>query len=221
VTIASYSDLLSAVPDWLQRPGDTTITTIAPDCIKLLEARLNFGFGAEGEPLYSPPLRIEDMLTRATASLTGEYIAVPTDFLEMRGPFKINDSPDSKIEYVTPDQFAAASHDDEAGTPKVFTIAGREFRFAPVPSSGTAELWYYKQIPALTVSNTSNWLLTKAPNVYLFGTLVETCIYLADKERALDFHGMFAGAVRALQAQDRRRKYGSAPLVMRTGVPTP
>jgi hypothetical protein len=221
VTIASYSDLLTSLADWLQRPADTVITTIAPDCIELLEARLSFGFGEPGEPLYSPALRIEDMLVRATASLTGEYVAVPTDFLEIRGPMKVNTSPEARIDYITPDQFAATAPNQDAGTPKVFTIAGGEFRFGPVPSSGTAELWYYAQIPALTVSNTSNWLLAKAPNVYLFGTLVETCIYLADKERALDFHGMFAGAVRALQAQDRRRKYGSAPLVMRSGGPTP
>jgi hypothetical protein len=221
VSITTYAELVSAIPDWMQRPSDTTITTIAPDCIKLLESRLHYGFGAEGEPLYSPPLRIEDMLVRATASLTDEYVAVPTDFLEMRGPMKVNDSPESRIDYLTPDQFAAVAASQSAGPPTVFTIAGSEFRFGPIPSSGTAELWYYAKIPALTASNTTNWLLTKAPNVYLFGCLVEAYVYINEMQDALKFHGMLAGAVKALQAQDRRRKYGSAPLVMRSGVPTP
>jgi hypothetical protein len=217
----TYATLVSAIPDWMQRPADAEITAIAPDCITLLESRLNFGFGEPGETLYSPPLRIEDMMTRATASLTGEYVAVPDDFLEMRGPMKVNDNPEVRIDYITPDQFAATAPNQSAGAPRVFTIAGAEFRFGPVPSSGTAELWYYAKIPALTASNTTNWLLTKAPNVYLFGCLVEAYHYIKQEQDALRFHGMLSGAVRALQAQDRRRKYGSAPLVMRTGVQTP
>jgi hypothetical protein len=215
VSIASYSDLVSAVPDWMQRPSDTTITTIVPDCIKLLESKLGFGFDD------MPPLRIEDMIVRATASATAEYLAVPDDFLEVRD-FKINTNPETHLTYVTPAQFAEAGSSYETGTPKAYTIIGDEFRFGPVPADKTAELWYYGKIPALTASNTSNWLLTKAPNVYLFGTLSEAYQYIGGEEaKAAHFHGLMAGAVRALQAQDRRRKYGNAPLYQRPVTPTP
>lgn len=217
----NYATLVSAIADWMQRPSDATITAIAPDCITLLESRLNYGFGEPGEPLSSPPLRVEDMMTRATATLSGEYLAVPSDFLEIRGPMKANGSPESKIEYITPDQFAATAPSQSTGTPKVFTIAGGSFRFGPAPSAGTAELWYYAKIPALTASNTTNWLLTKAPNVYLFGCLVEAYLYVDDQAKAQQFYSVFSGAVRALQSQDRRRKYGSSPLIIRTGMPTP
>ena len=39
-------------------------------------------------------------------------------------------------------------------------------------------LYYYQKVTALSVANTSNWLLTNFPNLYLFGSLVAAEAYL-------------------------------------------
>lgn len=219
MSLANYTELQAAIAAWLARAGDTIITTPAPDFITLAEARINYGSGEPGEPFYSPPLRVEQMLTRATATPTGEYIAVPTDFLEMR-EFKVNTNPETKLYYSTPQQFAEAASSQNTGTPKTYTIVGGEFRLGPTPTSGlTTELLYYAKVGPLS---TTNWLMTAAPNVYLYGSLLEACIFTQDApEQCQYYFGLFAAAVKALQLQDRRRKFGGSPLVMRSGMQTP
>ena len=221
MSITNYSELQAALPEWMIRPGDSTVTAQAPDYITLCEARLNYGAGEPGDQFYSPPLRVNQMLTRSTASLSSEYVAVPDDFLEVR-TFKVNTNPETKLYYSTPDQFAEAGSSQSSGVPKTFTIAGDEFRFGPAPSSDlTAELWYYAKIPALSDSNTSNWLLAAAPNIYLYGSLLEAALAIGDDAGAQKWLGLFSSAVKAFQAQDKRAKHGSTPLVMRPVTQTP
>ena len=38
-----------------------------------------------------------------------------------------------------------------------------------------------QKIPALSDSNTTNWLLTLSPDVYLFGALAEACLFAPEK----------------------------------------
>lgn len=220
MAITTYAELQTAIADWLARSGDSTITAIAPDLIKLCESRINYGYGEPGEALYSPALRVRPMETRATATVDSEYTGLPSDFLEMR-ELKINNSPEKKLTYVTPQQFAESSASYTSGTPVVYTITGSEFRLGPTPSSSlTAELLYYAKVPDLA-TNSTNWLLTASPNVYLYGSLVEAAPYVGDDERIAQWFGIFSAAIKGLQAQDRRAKYGGAQLIMRpvTSVP--
>jgi hypothetical protein len=46
-----------------------------------------------------------------------------------------------------------------------------------------AEIVYYGKIPALSDSNTSNWLLSLSPDIYLYGSLLQATPYLRDDER--------------------------------------
>ncbi len=223
MTITTYAELQSAVAEWLARPGDAIVATVAPDLIRLAEARINFGSGEAGHDLYSPPLRVRQMESRATALLAGEYIALPPDFTELR-EIKINTTPERKLTYVTPQQFAETAASSASGIPRVYTLVGNDIRFgpAPVPGGGlTAELHYYAAVPALSDSAPSNWLLAAAPNVYLFGVLLEASPYIGDDAQLARWFAMFSAAVRALQAQDRRARHGNAPLLMATTTPTP
>jgi hypothetical protein len=220
VSIASYSDLVSAVPDWMQRPGDTTITTIVPDLIRLAEDMFNYGYGDEGDGLYMPPLRTRDMETRAVQTVTTEYATVPTDFLELRS-IKVNDNPEAALIYSSPQQFAEAASSYTSGSPRTYTIVDGTFRFGPSPAGSEIELFYYAAIPALTADAATNWLLAKAPSAYLYGALFHAAQYIKDDPSAAKWFGLCAAIVRSLQRQDRRAKYGAASLIMRPVTPTP
>jgi hypothetical protein len=219
----TYGELQAAIADWLARPGDATIAAAAPDLIRLAETRIAFGSGEIGSPLYAPPLRIRQMETRATVVLSAEYVALPTDFVEMR-ELKINSARERKLFYVTPQHFAETAAAQLGGVPRFYTLAAGSLRLGPAPSGTpplTAELLYYAKPAALSDAAPSNWLLALAPNVYLFGALLEASAYIRDPAQLADWSNQYLAAIAGLQSQDRRSKHGGAPLVMRPATATP
>jgi hypothetical protein len=221
VSITNYAELQAAVADWLARPGDTTIAAIVSDLIRLAEARINFGSGETGAPFYSPALRVRQMETRATASVDAEYVALPSDFAELR-QIKINAAPERRLSFVTPQHFAELAVSTHMGIPAVYTIVGNEFRFGPAPSAPLiAEIAYYAKVPPLSDAAPTNWLLAMAPNVYLYATLLEAATYLSDDAQLPKWLAQYAAATAAFQAQDRRARHGAAPLIVRPVAATP
>jgi hypothetical protein len=67
MALANYSDLQSAIASYLARPGDSLVSTPAPDFVALAESRIAYGADA---PYPSRPLRIRAMETAAIL-LTG------------------------------------------------------------------------------------------------------------------------------------------------------
>ena len=67
MALANYSDLQAAIANYLARPGDTLVSTPAPDFIALAESRIAYGSDA---PFPSRPLRIRAM-ERTAVLITG------------------------------------------------------------------------------------------------------------------------------------------------------
>jgi hypothetical protein len=68
---------------------------------------------------------------------------------------------------------------------------------------------YYAKIPPLAAYGT-NWLLQRNPNVYLYGTLLESAPFLGDDGRIEMWAGLFSAACDALQAGDQRSRYAAS-----------
>lgn len=202
MAISTYSELQSAIADWLLR---TDLTSVIPSFIDLAEAKFN--------------RRIRDyrMVAQADATATDGYLSVPTDWLE-NIRFQLNTSPITTLEYVTPDQAAEELRLSGSGNarPRFFSMIGSNFQLVPTPdTSYTAELTYYAKIPALSDSNTSNWLLTTAPDLYLYGTLMEAAPYLDDDQRIQTWGSLYEQGMNALQIESDRAKVGSSSIRMR------
>lgn len=220
MSISAYAELRSAIADWLARPDDPTVAAVAPDLIRLCESRINYGSGEPGDPLYSPPLRMRAMETRATTTFTSAYVTLPADFLELRA-IEVNGVP---LGYMTPPHFGDIAEAQQAGVPRFYTIIGRELRLGPAPTVEkplTAELFYYAKVPALSDANPTNWLLEASPSAYLYGALVEAAPYIGDDQRMALWFSLFAAALKGLQGAERRAAHGGAPLVMQPGARTP
>lgn len=199
--ITTYAELKSAIADWLLRDD---LTSVIPSFISLAEAKFN--------------RRIRDyrMVKRATAEVDAGYSAVPADWLQ-NIRFQLNTTPITTLEYVTPDQ-AAEERAFYVGNEKskFFTMVGKQFQLIPAPD-GTydAELTYYAKIPALSDSVTDNWLLDVAPDVYLYGALMEAAPYLDDQEKLGTWGNLLEQAMQALQIEQDRASVGSSSLRMR------
>jgi hypothetical protein len=173
----TYGGLKASIADWLNR-GD--LTAQIPDFITLLEAQLN------------RTLRTRDMLVRSDASVNAEYTALPTDYLEARNLIIFDNSQGPHVlDVKTPEEVQIEQLNVPSGQPSMYALVGQTIELAPIPD-GTypAELLYYGQIPGLAAvaaggagAGASNWLLTKSPDLYLYGSLMQAAPYLKDDDR--------------------------------------
>lgn len=193
MAISTYDELLTAVTSWSNKPE---FRDRAPDAIALAEAKINRG------------LRCREMeTTLGTFTISGEYVALPPNFAGVR-TFYLNGLPRLDLEHRPNDQ-QAIDYPTSTGKPRFYNIHASNFRFAPVPNgSYAATLVYFRTVPALTSSATSNWLLTSHPDAYLYGTLAELAAYDGD-ERAERWAGKFLGALDEIAAQGRRDRLGT------------
>lgn len=201
MAITTYAELQTAVADWLNR---SDLTAAIPNFISLAEAQLN------------RELRHRKMVTRATLTVSSSYVNTPSDWLE-NIRFQLNTNPVTPLVFSTPEQLLEDSQVYiTSGQPMFFTVAGTQLQVLPAPdTSYSAELMYYAKIPALSISNTTNWLLTEAPDIYLYATLVQSAPYLKEDERIGTWAGLYQKLLSDIEVADERARIGNSKLTPR------
>lgn len=198
MSISTYAELQTACANWLSR---VDLTSRIPEFITLAEAKLQRN------------LRVRQMETRVTASAT-EWMSLPTDYLEMRN-VKLNTTPKTELKLIDPG-FADANYTNATDRPLYYAIEGNQIRLVPAPDSTyTVEMIYFKRLPVLSASNTTNWLLDTAPDVYLYGTLMEALINVQDDPRATMVAKAFGRSMAELEHNERVQRWSGGALVTR------
>lgn len=199
MSITTYSELKTAVADFLNRQD---LTTIVPTFISLAEAGFN------------RTLRHFSQETIATISMDAARESLPTDWVETIR-FALTDL--GEIELVSHAMMMDLRATEEgSGTPRYFTHSAGQIEVYPAPGSATSgELLYFAKVPALSDIATTNWLLTAAPDVYLYGALLHSAPYLKDDARVPVWQALYGQAMAELQLSSDRAKY-SGPLRMKT-----
>lgn len=68
-----------------------------------------------------------------------------------------------------------------SGEPEVFTYFADTITAYPTPSAGTTfRVFYIEQLPRLSDSSQTNWLIDRCPSLYLYAALVHAEAYLRD-----------------------------------------
>lgn len=204
MAINTYATLKSAVADYLNRDD---LTSVIPTFISLAEAKFN------------RELRVRDMLTRATASSSNEYVPVPDDYLQHQSLEMVTAQAAPPLDYISPDEAKRrkANHIVVGiGTTFAYTVIDGSFEIIPAPTSSTDySIVYYAKIPALTDSNTTNWLLTKSPDLYLYSALLEASPYLKDDDRVQIWGTARQQVMDAMMLESERSMRSSTQLTMR------
>lgn len=199
MSIATYAELKTAVAEWLHRAN---LSTRAEDFIQ------------QGEAWLNRKLRTVDMEERSsglTMGTTDRYDALPTGFLEMQSIFYTNDN--KAIVYVEPSALIPLI--TSSGKPNYFTIKdGLEWSCVP-DSAYPYEIHYFKALDIET--DTTNWLLTNHPDIYLYAALSSAAIYIKDDNRVAGLKSLLNEAVDDLNTQDARKR-GSQMVEMRTEI---
>lgn len=106
---------------------------------------------------------------------------LPSDYLAWRR-LTWRGSPVRDLNYVEPSWFQQAYASAPTDRPLVFTVEGAVLRIMPLDPTPLT-LLYYAKIPSLA-ANSTNWLMTEHPDLYLFGTLVEAQAYAVNADTA-------------------------------------
>lgn len=201
MAFTDYSGLKAEIADWLDRDD---LTSQIDSFIDLAELSLN------------RDLRARKMEKRATADTTASdaEIGVPSDFLQLRFMHYVTGGNRYNLEYVPPSYLNKAYQNNTTGQPRLVTIIGDEFRFAPIPDAAyTIEVDYYAEIPALSDDNTSNWVLANHPDLYLFKTLLYAEPFLVNDKRIPTWQMYLADAIDSVKKSDTQTP--SQPLSMK------
>jgi hypothetical protein len=208
--IIDYASLQLAVTEYLARDQDTTLIARIPSFIQMAEAKFN------------RQLFVRQMEKRATAvvnlaSSEPEFISLPSDFQSMRR---------ARLSSVTGKpclEFKSGTQIDEfrfgisnvPARPRYFTVFGNELELAPTPDAAyTVEMVYRQSIPALAPNGT-NWLLTLAPDLYLYAALLETAPYIKEDARIQTWGLGLSSALSDLNNLGLTSTFNAGPMTVR------
>jgi hypothetical protein len=210
VSLASYSDLKTAIVEWLYRTGDTALAARADDFVTLFEADF----------LVDPEMRTLDMEEVDTTPITSstDGIQLPTDYIDMirlRMTGIPSGQADQPLTYVSPAEAARLDATNSSyGIPKWYTVLAGQIFISPLkwtPVGATLEMAYYSFTP---LSQGVNWLFQKFPNLYLYGSLMQAAAYVDDVETVAKWKSGRDEAMAKLSKALIKRKLGAGPLVV-------
>jgi hypothetical protein len=201
-TITNYTTLVSTVADYLNRQD---LSAQIPTFIQLAEADMN------------SRLRCREMIVRATTTNDDEYVRLPLDFLEGINLQIVGGQ--SPLRYITLDEADIVNARQGYNAPTFYSLMNGAIELVPPPATGAdvqIEMVYYGKITALSDANQTNWLLLKAPDVYLYGALVHAAPFLMDDQRISVFGSFYSQRIEALNDESQKSLHSGSPLVART-----
>ena len=193
----TFEELKTEIADYLSR---SDLTSLIPGFIKIAEARLN------------RVLRCREMMSVTTDTISSNTITLPTDWLAFHEVYLSGDVRQILTQY-TPNQQNALD-DGGSAKPYGFTIKGTKVYFFPTSDSDyTVGYTYFQKLPNLA-DNTTNWLLSSHPDIYLYASLIAANSVIQDEKMLLTWTKMLSDAIYELETSDADMY--SAPLVMRS-----
>jgi len=199
MALDTYTNLKSSIANWLDRDD---LSLVIPDFVALCESRFN------------RTLRLRSMEQKDYANTVGgqsNYL-LPPNYLQMR-EFRLNINPTISLTYVSPEIFEAWNLG--SGMPKFYTIISNEIRIGPTPAGVyEMEMLFWRKFPALTATITTNWVLANAPDIYLYGSLMEAEAFLQNDPRIALWKMGYDTATLELQLQDDKDRHSGSALTV-------
>lgn len=208
--IVDYTSLQAAVTEYLARDQDTTLIARIPTFIQFAEAKFN-------RQLFVRQMERRSTALIDTTSNEPEFISLPSDFQSMRRIRLSSVSGKPCLEFKSGTQMDEYRFgiSDVTGQPRYFTVFGDEIELAPTPDQNyTVEMIYRTGIPPLG-TNASNWLLALAPDLYLYGALLESAPYIKEDGRIQTWGIGFTSALNDLNNLGLMSAFNAGPMTVR------
>lgn len=185
MAISTYAELQSAVEDWLAR---SDLSGSAVDFITLAEARLNRIIPAvETDVTLTGTLdsRRIDVSANSVHSPIALFLVDPSSSDE----YQLLQRSDGTFPYL-----------DTSDRPRMWAMDSTSYIDFDCPLDQAYTFRFrIRQRYALSVSATTNWLLTNHPDVYLNATLLWAGIYTRDGEHAMAMRALLDDAIKEVR----------------------
>lgn len=200
--ISDYASLQTAITDYVAR---TDVSSFTPNFVQNWEERFyrdrkNFGYW------------MESALSVAIAS---SVAAVPTDYLGLKVAY-LDGQCDAPLDLVPIAQlYARFPRATSSGKPRYFARNGTNFEFGPKPDSTyTISGTYYAKPQLLRIdSDGINWLISNAPDLCLYGSLLEAEPFLKNDYRVELWGAMYNEALATYR--ELMRDFSGGPIQVR------
>jgi hypothetical protein len=202
MAISTYAELKSSIADFLNRDD---LTASIDTFIDLAESNLN------------RDVRHWRMQIRSTLAISSQYTTLPSDWLEA-GRISLQAAGTSEVKLTSSAAIGIlrATNNNAVGVPANYAINGNSLEVQPNPDTTyTADILYTGRTPGLSADNPTNWLLTYAPDVYLYGTLIHTAPYLKDDARTTVWAALYNAALNNLNKDSTKAISGGSGLAIK------
>lgn len=206
MSLDTYAGLKAAIADYLDRDD---LTDQIDDFIDIAESA------------HRDEVRFREILERGTLTFSDgdRTVALPADFAAMKYIRLLNPTSGASRRYLprltqlSEDELTDLSSNDE-GPPKYFAVKEQIEFDCEADQDYTGDILYYKQMTALSDANTSNELLVRAPELYLYGALKNSAPFLLEDERIGTWQNLYGQALDRVN-MSAKTDYRSGPQVAR------
>lgn len=182
----TFATLKTDVADYLHR---TDLTAKMAGFIALAEASI-----------FRELPNIKAMAISVAGTTTGEYGTLPTDFGSVVRVTITANSSEWSLDYKAQDYTPTGQ-----AYPEQYALENNKLRIWGSSTGQAYTLYYIPNLAALSDSNTTNWLLTNAPDLYLYATALEAAKHIKDTNEIQLLAPMVAGLVDSVRRQSERR----------------
>ena len=201
--ITNYETLGTAIGDYLARDD---LASFAPNFVQNWEERF-----------YRQPLNWANWMESATSLLT-TAATVPADFLGIKYATLTSSPP---LQRVSSQMIYATWPRGIPGKPRMIARDGTSFVFGPEPDGEyTLTLRYFAKPRALRdplLQDGSNWLTTNAPDLCLYGALLEAESFLKNDSRIAVWRDFYTDALADYRDQWKEDEFGGSQMVATLG----
>lgn len=200
MAITTYAELVTAITtSWMHR---SDLAAVAPEFIALAESKIN-------RKLRS---RHQELALAETAIDASYQVAIPSTALAVKRMWR-TDEPKTPLnaaplEFIIGRQYAGGLALNYCGEDAKWRFDG----------TGNVAGVLYRSIPGLSSSNTTNWLLTLAPDLYLYACLAEACSYTSAAEKSVLWETKAEARIEELNRTEHRDTFSGAIRTRVSGV---
>ena len=206
--MTDYSDLTDNIRNYTETSTSVLSNTLIQPFIESIEDKVR----------RTVDLNYYRKYDTATLTVNNPFLPLPSDW-EATRYVQLIDSSDDRTFLIQKDisfmnEYAVDRTSAGAGTPKYYAMWDQDTHYlAPTPNAAlTVELAYTYKPAGLTSTNTSTWLSQNAPNVLLYGCILEALGYLKGPADMIQYYDkLYNQSVQALaryeMGRDRRDEF--------------
>ena len=196
--ISTYSDLQTAMEEWLRREDVTTAKKQQ--------------FIHMGEFTMRNDLRLRSVGLQADVdlSLSSRSVSLPSRFLGMRRDPYLSLSTVKRLNYMVPNDYWGRWGSSATGEPKFYTIEGTTMHVGPVPDGAyTGKAHIFQAPDFLSDSNTSNVYLSELGPMLLYASLIHAEPYLNNEGKTMAWATLYDTQAEMIEEAEERKRRGT------------